>query len=91
MIDNDDAWHHEQQLERRRKEEKDCSVEPLFSKPSPMDDREKIERLNQAIAILKPIDNASMFTVETYYTLPRITHAIRSLENLISALKKKIK
>ena len=74
-IDNDDAWHHEQQLERRRMEEEKQLPQ--------MDDRERIERLNQAIAILKPID-----AERERNTNQRITSAIRSLENLVSSLEK---
>jgi len=68
MIDNDDAWHHEQQLERRRMEEE--------KQPPQMDDREKIERLNQAIAILKPIKVRPCGAL------------IMLLENLVSSLEK---
>tara|TARA_R110002020_G_scaffold43048_4_gene125506 strand:+ start:2108 stop:2350 length:243 start_codon:yes stop_codon:yes gene_type:complete len=40
---DDSEWSHQESLERRRREE------------SGMDNREKVERLNQAIAILKPV------------------------------------
>jgi|TARA_R100001132_G_C3257097_1_gene82366 hypothetical protein len=44
MIDDDDTdWSGQENLEQRRREE------------SSMDNREKVERLNQAIAILKPV------------------------------------